>query len=187
MSPSADAPTAKDAAVTHARLTPDQFAARLQENHRAVWTIAVAITRNSVIADDVVQDAVTVALGKLSDFDPVTSFAAWMGQIVRFVALNESRRIKKHRHAGEESLAISAAKREPDALMPELDARLLDALTSIDEVPRACFLMRTLHDMSYGEIASALSIPEGTAMSHVHRTRGALRSRLSALSPGGGA
>ena len=50
----------------------------------------------------------------------------------------------------------------------------------MEETARACLLLRTLQDMPYREIALALDIAEGTAMSHVHRARMAMRERLAA-------
>jgi RNA polymerase sigma-70 factor (ECF subfamily) len=49
---------------------------------------------------------------------------------------------------------------------------------SLDEIPRTCLVLRVVHGLAYSEISSALDIPEGTAMSHVHRSRLALRERL---------
>src|SRR5262245_59175613 len=73
-------------------LTPAQFAAHLEGSWRKLWCIGAAIVGDRVMADDVLQEAAMIALGKLSQFDPRTSFAAWMAQIVRFVALNQARR-----------------------------------------------------------------------------------------------
>ncbi len=61
------------------------------------------------------------------------------------------------------------------------DDRLLGALKTLGETPRACLLLRTVEEMSYREISEILGIPEGTAMSHVHRTRQALRERLAPI------
>ena len=52
------------------------------------------------------------------------------------------------------------------------------ALRAVGEMSRACMLLRAVHQLSYREISELLGIPEGTAMSHVHRTREALRDRL---------
>ena len=59
------------------------------------------------------------------------------------------------------------------------DDGVLRALSSLDETARACLLLRTLLDLPYRDISLALGIPEGTAMSHVHRARGILRRKLS--------
>jgi RNA polymerase sigma-70 factor (ECF subfamily) len=52
-------------------------------------------------------------------------------------------------------------------------------LGDVGEVARACLLLRTLEGLEYAEISRLLEIPEGTAMSHVHRTRRYLRDRLA--------
>ena len=62
----------------------------------------------------------------------------------------------------------------------EFDDRLLRALSMLEETARTCLLLRTLSDMPYREISQILEIPEGTAMSHVHRSRQVLRAALSA-------
>ena len=121
-----------------------------------------------------------VAMSKLSEFDRSTSFAAWAGQIVRFIALNEYRRKGRGPKAvGEMPLEasdsrIDAAPEHED----ELRSHLAAALDTRDDTARACLLMRTTMGMSYQEISGALGIPEGTAMSHVHRSRQALRAKL---------
>src|SRR5262249_54943115 len=75
-----------------APLSRDDFVVRLQASRRTLWCIAAAVLGGRSHADDVLQEAAVVALSKLDQFNPATSFTAWMGQIVRFVALNESRR-----------------------------------------------------------------------------------------------
>jgi RNA polymerase sigma-70 factor (ECF subfamily) len=59
------------------------------------------------------------------------------------------------------------------------DDRLMSALKSIEDIARACLLLRTIEGLDYTEISQLLDIPKGTAMSHVYRTRRALRKMLS--------
>jgi RNA polymerase sigma-70 factor (ECF subfamily) len=61
----------------------------------------------------------------------------------------------------------------------EFDDRLVGALGNLDETARICLLLRTLESMSYRDISRVLAIPEGTAMSHVHRSRRTLREALA--------
>ena len=160
-------------------MTPQEFATKLQECRRPIWTIAAAILGDASAADDMVQEAASIALGKLDEFDPSTRFVAWMGQIVRYVSLNESRKRKRLRLVNEDSVhRISEVKAEDQVF----DSKVAAALETLDETARTCLLMRTVHDLSYTTIAAALGIPEGTAMSHVHRARAALRIRLASLS-----
>jgi RNA polymerase sigma-70 factor (ECF subfamily) len=159
-------------------LGEEEFAARLQADRRRLWTIAAAILGSPHDADDVVQEASVIAMEKLEQFRRGTSFAAWMGQIVRYVALNQRRKRGRDRSVrlDPEGLAPAGCRPGPDA---EFNSAVLDAVGDLDEMARTCLLLRIVCDMSYREIASSLDIPEGTAMSHVHRSRKALRERLA--------
>lgn len=166
------------------RLSRAQFVERFQASWRSLWCIAVAVlgTRNG--AEDVVQEAALIAWGKIEEFDPSTSFSAWMGQIVRFTALNQGRRVVKQHHT-ETSLELGT-----DAPVPDSDAstgsqaeedriHIRNALESLDDTVRACVLMRTLAGMTYQEISLALGVPEGTAACYVHRARIVLRDAIA--------
>lgn len=179
-----------------APLNPDRFAAAYRGAYRLLWLIAAGVTGDRTLADDIVQEAAVTALGKLDQFRPGTSFNAWMGQIVRFTALNRSR--KEHRrHAasleseGQEPPAPTTGIDESTAppideqgrLNPGqalFDDRLVAALNQLSEEARACLLLRTVGGLDYQAIAQVLAMPPGTAMSHVHRARHTLRTALAA-------
>ena len=74
------------------QLSPELFAARFTACSRTLWCVAAAIVGDPGLAEDVLQEAAVIALQKLDHFDADTSFAAWMSQIVRYVALNNFRR-----------------------------------------------------------------------------------------------
>ena len=178
-------------------LTPAAFAAQFEGSWRKLWCIGAAVVGDRAQADDVLQEAAMIALGKLSQFDPRTSFSAWMAQIVRFVALNHARRRQRNSAAPLEPQRIAARPIAPDSELVtnrgmlkvdqmEFDDRVITGLRTLDETPRACLLMRVLLDMPYREIAAALDIPEGTAMSHMHRARTHLRDLLAQASGGTG-
>lgn len=180
------------------RLTPAEFGKLLTESRKTLWSIAAAVLSDRSVADDCVQDASAIALGKLGEFDAATNFAAWMGQIVRFVALNELRKRSRSKStsADPEIMGASfAARSEPEPVpldrlgrfandQSAFDDRTQAALRSLDETARICLLLRTVHSMPYEEISRILGIPPGTAMSHVHRSRAAVRDRLSDRSGG---
>lgn len=166
------------------RLSRAQFVERFESAWRSLWCIAVAVLGTRDGAEDVVQEAALIAWGKVEEFDPSTSFAAWMGQIVRFTALNQGRRVVKQHHA-ETSLDHGT-----DAPVPNSDAshrseseddrlHVRQALESLDDTVRACVLMRTLAGMTYQEISLALGVPEGTAACYVHRARIVLRDAIA--------
>lgn len=175
------------------QLDKQQYAAKFREAHSRLWTIAVAVTGNRHLAEDVVQDAAITGLKKLADFDPETSFIAWMSQIVRFTALNCLKTTKKRKAASldiheyidaEGSSHIAAGTSvtlggEISADQEAFDDQFIAAMDTLDPERRACLLMRVVHNLAYDEIAAAVGIPEGTAMSHVHRAKASLRSILA--------
>jgi RNA polymerase sigma-70 factor (ECF subfamily) len=182
------------------RLSPQAFAEEFMACSRTLWCIAAGVLGKRDQADDVLQEGAMIALGKLEQFDPDTSFVAWMGRIVRFVALNHARRRQRRAASALDEQTIEAPPERRDAtagapaapatargeLRPDqkcFDDDVCAALSTLDEIARACLLLRTVLDLPYREIALALDIPEGTAMSHVHRARRTLRDRLRHRDP----
>lgn len=175
-------------------LSADEFADRFQESAPILWTIAAGILGGGSQAEDVLQDAAVIALQKLDQFDPSTRFSAWMGQVVRNVALNLARKGRRQATHATEPEVLGALLVGPGAapeadppvgergeLLPDtgdFDDRVRAALEGLDPVPRATLLLRTVLGLEYREISEVLGVPEGTAMSHVHRARRALRQRL---------
>ena len=137
-----------------------------------------------------------VALERLDDFDARGSFLAWMVQIVKYTALNERRKRQRRRTSAADPVGLdtahtSAGRPASDGsvvssrgmVVPgqeSFDDDVLKALDALEETARACLLLRTVMDMPYKEVSLALDIPEGTAMSHVHRARKTMRDRLMA-------
>lgn len=153
--------------------------------YRAVW-------REDQVAD-VVQEAFMTAWRDFKRFQPGTNFRAWMFQILVYTIFNVNRRANRRREVSLEDTQCdlhAALEREgawsellerPDMLMQLLDERLVHSLERLGPDERQCFLLRLLEGFSYKEIASMLSIPLGTVMSHVHRARMKLREELAAL------
>lgn len=183
-----------------ARLSPDEFADRLEAARSTLWYVAAAVLGERSEAEDAVQEAAMTALQKLDDFDPATNFPAWMSQIVRNVARNYLHKRTRRRTAptdtrdlDESRTAAGAGEQAPLTARGDLvadqdvfDDELSQALGELEETPRICLLLRTLANLSYHEVSRILGIPEGTAMSHVHRSRTALRARLGERGARGG-
>jgi RNA polymerase sigma-70 factor (ECF subfamily) len=172
---------------------PLDFAAEYQRAYRVLWVVAAGVLGRSTGAEDVVQEAALLALGKVEQFEPGTHFTAWMAQMVRFVALNHLRRQTRNRATPLDETdpqAHRAAARpagpalhlggrgEVPAGQQSFDDELMRALASLTEIARASLLLRTLEGLDYEEIGRVLGVPAGTAMSHVHRSRLRLRERL---------
>ena len=172
------------------QINEHQFAELLEEAYPKLWTLATAILRDRSLAEDAVQDAAITGLRKIADFEAGTNFTVWMGQIVRFTSLNylkSSKRRKKSTldiHLVEEPRAdqqsapsvTTAGELTEDQI--DFDDDLTDAIASLTPEKRVCLLLRVVHELSYQEIAEIVGLPEGTAMSHVHRAKATMRKSL---------
>ncbi len=193
--PAAGGPGGRGRAI----LTHEEFSSQFKAASGGLWCIAVAVLGSRTEAEDVLQDAAAIALTKLDAFDRDSSFAAWMGEIVRNVARNSARKHERRRTSATDPVTIDAVRPAPGVEpapvlradlgvredQAEFDDRLMEALSALDEAARICLLLRTLESMSYRDISRVLGIPEGTAMSHVHRSRKALREALAEPGRGG--
>ncbi len=173
-------------------LSPAQFAKEFQQCSSQLWLMAAAMLGDRHLAEDIVQDAGIIALKQLNEFRIGTNFVAWMSQIVRFQAYNQSRKRTRRGTRSVDPVTLDSEASDaaspsqlPDAnciLPPEqtfFDDEVMRALHDLRDVARACLLLRSVHQLSYAEIAAMLDIAEGTAMSHVHRSKALLRQKLS--------
>ncbi|MCB1231125.1 MAG: RNA polymerase sigma factor [Verrucomicrobiae bacterium] len=62
---------------------PDGFSELVRMHHRELLVYALALTKDSNTAQEIVQDAFVVAFEKIHAFDVTRDFAAWMRGIVR--------------------------------------------------------------------------------------------------------
>ncbi len=175
-----------------ASLSPAEFAERFEAAAGILGTLAAGVLADRSRAEDVLQEACVIALQKLQQFRTETSFTAWMGRIVRFVALNHLRSQIRRRVVGDENEFAehfaSPKVRELELPVGEggqltgdqghFDDELVQAMGELRPTARACLLLKVVSELEYAQIGRVLGIPEGTAMSHVHRARRALRERL---------
>jgi len=176
---------------------PRSFAAHYGGAYSRLALVAASVVGDREAAEDIVQDAAIIAFQKSEEFVPGTNFAAWLAEIVRRCALNYRRKEQGRRTYTADPAALDRLIDEPrrqGAAWPiasrtgelldnqsALGDELVRALAQLSQEARCCLLLRTVEKLSYAEIAALLRIPEGTAMSHVHRSRRALRRMLSPM------
>jgi RNA polymerase sigma-70 factor (ECF subfamily) len=149
---------------------------------RRVYGVALRIVRRHDVADDVAQEAFIRAHQALDSFDLARPFGPWICRIAANLAVNHVR----SPHAREEALPeghseTPARGNDPLHGVLEREARqVLDrAVAGLPLEQRAVFVLRTVEDFSYREIAEALGISPGTVMSRLFRARERLCDALS--------
>ena len=154
------------------------------------YNLARYLTRDPVLSDDVVQDAMVRAFRAFAQFRG-ESPRAWLFAIVR----NCCRTAQSGARGAmalvihESSLSEDAAAQlgeHPDPgptpeeeVMRKADAdRVRSAIEAIPEPFREAIVLRELEDLSYAEIAEVAGVPIGTVMSRLARGRAMLAKEL---------
>jgi RNA polymerase sigma-70 factor (ECF subfamily) len=135
---------------------------------------ALSILRNRHDAEDAVQAAALRGLERLSSFDDTRPFKGWWFAILRNSCIDSLRRSSRVRFT---SLDPEIAAPPDPGETQEWD-RLDRAIAAISEQHREIVRLHYFAELSYREIAEALSIPPGTVMSRLYLARKALAAKL---------
>ena len=147
-----------------------------------LFRLAMWLERDRQEAEDLVQETLIQALQAFHRFTPGTNCRAWLVTILQHVRSNRWR--KKSREPVVEDPDDRIAETVPfvPAIPQQLtDEHMLAALRNLPEVHQNVILLCDVEEMTYKEIAAALSIPIGTVMSRLHRGRALLRQQLAAV------
>lgn len=154
------------------------------------YNLARYLTRDPVLSDDVVQDAMLRAFRAFGQFRG-GSPRAWLFAIVRNCC-----RTALSGNGGRISLVISESALSEDAAAqlgdrpdpgptPEEEVlrkadveRVRCAIEAMPEPFREAIVLRDLEDLSYAEIAEVTGVPVGTVMSRLSRGRAMLAKEL---------
>jgi RNA polymerase sigma-70 factor (ECF subfamily) len=143
---------------------------------------ARALTRDLIAADDLVQDCLTRALGKLHLWQEGTDLRAWLFTILHNQYVNHVRRSVR------EGAAVGLNESEPLLTRAPHQGKRLElrdlerAIAKLPEEQRSVILLVGLEGMRYEEVAAVLDVPVGTIRSRLSRGREALR-RLMGIVP----
>jgi RNA polymerase sigma-70 factor, ECF subfamily len=136
---------------------------------------AGVLTRDSVAADDLVQDCLARALGKIHLWQQGTDLRAWLFTILHHQHLSLARRDARQ-HASIQLQKCNAGSALSPTQAARLELRDLDrALAKLPEEQRSVILLVGLEGMRYEEAASVVNLPVGTVRSRVSRGRETLR------------
>jgi RNA polymerase sigma-70 factor (ECF subfamily) len=136
---------------------------------------ARVLTRDVVPADDLVQDCLVRALGKIHLWEPGTDLRAWLFTILHNQHVSLTRRDARQRAGAELQNCRPGLTLSPNQTV-RLELRDLErALARLPEEQRSVILLVGLEGMRYDEAASVVNVPVGTVRSRVARGREALR------------
>jgi RNA polymerase sigma-70 factor (ECF subfamily) len=164
------------------RSTNAEIYQRIEAEIPRLRRYARALTRDAAATDDLVQDGLARALGKLHLWQEGTDLRAWLFTILHNQFVNQVRR------AIREGAPVGLSETEPLLTQaPHQGKRLelLDLERAIGKLPheqRSVILLVGLEGKRYEEVAEILNVPIGTVRSRLSRGREALR-RLMGIVP----
>ncbi len=163
------------------------FQADLLKHLDALYNLAVWMTRERALAEDIVQEACLRAVRFRHQFQPGTNLRAWLFQIVRSVAITQYRRDRRAgQRVGVEALegqragpasgaAVNRLAGDEPFARVDIDA----ALEQLPEEYRSVVVLSDLEGLSMADVAAAMSCPVGTVKSRLFRARALLRQSLA--------
>ena len=158
----------------------------------ALYSTALRLTRNTVEAEDLVQDTYMRAFRFYDKFQQGTNFRAWIFKILTNTFINNYRKKARTPHQVEfEKVSFSIENQDqydgPTEWKPEYDEAEFEdmfdddikhALDKLSEEFRMIILLADIQGLSYKEISKIADIPIGTVMSRLFRGRRMLQRSL---------
>jgi RNA polymerase sigma-70 factor, ECF subfamily len=137
-----------------------------------VW--AMALTRNSSAADDLVQDVAMKTLLASESFVPGTNFSAWVHRIMINHFISSLRNRREYNDLYQMPEVGIRASQEDWTDLRELNV----AFQRLPKDQQAALHLIAIQERSYEEASGATGCAIGTLKSRVHRARLQLRSEM---------
>jgi RNA polymerase sigma-70 factor (ECF subfamily) len=140
---------------------------------------ARSLTTSRDEADDLAQDTLARAVGKVEQWRPGTNMRAWLFTIMHNAHISERRRIARRPRA---AMDISPENPGPPQAGNQMDAcRLSEVARAYDQLSddhREVLHLVVIENLSYDEAAEVMDCAVGTVRSRLSRARESLRSIL---------
>lgn len=149
----------------------------LVEHLPAMRAFAVSLTRNSALADDMVQDTVVKAWTNIDKFESGSNMRAWLFTILRNTYYSNRRKAKRE-VADVDGVFTDGLAEKPahDGHMQMADFRR--ALGQLKDEQREALLLVGASGFSYEEAAQMCGVAVGTIKSRTNRARAQLAEIL---------
>ena len=143
------------------------------------------LARDPDVADDLVQEALTRAVGAADSFRLGTNIRAWLFTILKNVVRNNVRRGRHNPIQTVESLDMAVRSDPSD--QPDAHLELSTLAEAIDTLPpsfKQVLLLCGVEGFLYEEAAMILDVPVGTVRSRLFRARHLLLKRMESRGQG---
>jgi RNA polymerase sigma-70 factor, ECF subfamily len=159
----------------------DAYEVLVRRHSAMAYRVALRLTGNHHDAQDIVQEALAAAWGKLAGFNADSSFSTWLHQIVTRRALNKVTRGRAPR-----SLDLLDDVADPGGGPDTVAERnmtadaVTGALAVLSPPQRVVVVLHHFEGLSYAEVASVTGSTVPAVRSHLFRARRILAATLAA-------
>jgi RNA polymerase sigma factor (sigma-70 family) len=155
-------------------VTETWFAELYRGSYRPLVLTAYAMTGDLGAAEEITQEAFTVAYGRRHRVFRLDCPEAWL----RTVVVNLARRRHRRSTTLDRLLRRVAVRPDPVTLPVGEHLDLHVAIRRLDEGLRSVVVLHYLADLPVEEVSAILGIPPGTVKSRLSRARNTLATRL---------
>lgn len=147
---------------------------------KGMYNLAVRMTNNQSVAEDVLQDAFIKAFGEINKLKNEKAFGGWLRRIVANLCIDASRKKKllftdmESLNEGEQEESVDVE----DTLEPEQIHALIKKLP---DGAREILVLRALEGYKHAEIGEQLGISESTAKTQFFRAKQLLARMINEL------
>ncbi len=166
----------------------DAFAQLVQRYQRRIFNLVFRILQQYDEATEITQETFLAAWQGLPSFRGDARFPTWLYRIAYNCSLKQLEHRRRDRALQEAIQAEQVLQHVDDSMRADTELEAHDRQTMIQEqisnLPakyRIVLVLRHLQEMTYEEMAEALTMPIGTIKTHLFRARNLLKERLEAF------
>lgn len=147
---------------------PDALGEVFDRYRRAVWSVAMSITRADHLAQEAVQEIFIRAWNAAPSYDPSRDLGPWLMTIARHASLDLVRRELRPTRGGHEA-ETDVVVEEPGIDEAWLAWEVQEALRRLTDDEREIVRLSFFEDLTHAQVAERLGLPIGTVKSRSHR------------------
>lgn len=143
---------------------------KIAASRERLYRVALAWCGDAMLADDLIQETLTLALEKHHQLRDKERLYAWLYSILNN-RWKQYLRSNRQLEELDENRPDEQPGPESTAGYLEIVARIQQAVSALSLEQRTVLALVSLEGFSYSDVAEILEIPAGTVMSRLHRAR----------------
>jgi RNA polymerase sigma-70 factor (ECF subfamily) len=155
---------------------------KIADNRDRLYRVALAWCGDPMVADDLVQETLVIALQRIGQLRDRERLNAWMYTILSNSWKQHLRRMRPTIDIDELGM-VGEGDAESDCCAQEVIDQVRRAILKLPVGQRQTMTLVDLGGFSYAEVAEVLDIPIGTVMSRLYSARQSLQKTLASVRP----